>query len=136
MRVGTGAGQRMAHAGARRHRSFLEGGRQMTAHLTPIPGRLPPPLGPFWRRRPLGPAASYSGPRLSRCQHRPVNGFVSSGRAAYVRWNLTDRLSEGVGGLVWDVLSGGLMDGFSVSEKVWGLQERGEWDGKTVLHKL
>jgi hypothetical protein len=57
--------------------------------------------------------------------------------AEFVEWNLTAGTVEGVPGLVWDILSGGLIDGFSVSEKVWGEPEiKGRWRGKRRLAAL
>jgi hypothetical protein len=54
----------------------------------------------------------------------------------FVRWNLTERLAGGVPGLIWSVLSGGLVDGYSVSEKVWQRHDKGEFGGKIVLDQV
>lgn len=49
--------------------------------------------------------------------------------ADFLRWALTDGLEGGVPGLIWSVLSGGLIDGYSLCEKVWAREEAGEWGG-------
>jgi hypothetical protein len=56
--------------------------------------------------------------------------------AEFVEWNLTRRLESGIEGLAWHILSGALIDGFSVNEKVWGMQDRGRWEGKRVLRQV
>lgn len=56
--------------------------------------------------------------------------------AQHVQWMLTERLRDCVPGLIWSVLSGGLVDGYSVSEKVWTLEDRGRYAGKYSLAKL
>jgi hypothetical protein len=38
--------------------------------------------------------------------------------------------------LIWEIAHGGLMDGFSVCEKIRKPQDRGKWKGKWVLDKL
>ncbi len=53
--------------------------------------------------------------------------------ADFVRWNLTERLRGCVPELVWTILSGGLVDGYSVCERGWELEERGEWANRIVL---
>lgn len=53
--------------------------------------------------------------------------------ADFVHWNLTERLTDGIPGLIWSILSGGLIDGYSVCEKVWGYEEKGPHAGKVVL---
>lgn len=42
----------------------------------------------------------------------------------------------GVPGVLWEMLSGGLLDGWSVSEKVWKTEDRGRWRGYRVLENL
>jgi hypothetical protein len=42
----------------------------------------------------------------------------------------------GIPGVIWEILIGGLIDGWSVSEKVWGIEERGQYRGKRVLANL
>jgi hypothetical protein len=59
--------------------------------------------------------------------------YLNDEVAEFVRWALTERLKEGVPGLVWSIYSGGLPDGYSVSEKVWGMQEKGAFKGKWPL---
>jgi len=54
----------------------------------------------------------------------------------FVRWNLTERLFEGFTGLVWNVLSGGLTDGYSLNYKVFGHETHGEYAGKWPLRIL
>jgi Protein of unknown function (DUF935) len=56
--------------------------------------------------------------------------------ADFVRWNLEDRLFEGMSGLVWNILSGGLTDGYSLCYKVWGCEKRGKHAGKWPLCRL
>ncbi len=56
--------------------------------------------------------------------------------AEFVTWVLTKRLRDGVPGLVWSVLSGGLVDGYSVCEKVFGPQQQGKYAGKWPLREL
>lgn len=53
--------------------------------------------------------------------------------ADFVRWNLTEALADGVPGLIWSILSGALIDGYSVCEKVWAHEDRGDWRGKYYL---
>lgn len=43
---------------------------------------------------------------------------------------------SGIPLIVWEVLAGGLMDGFSVSEKIWKKEERGKFKGKIGLGDL
>lgn len=57
-------------------------------------------------------------------------------QAKFMHWNLTRRLKEGVPGMVWDILSGGLIDGFSVCEKIRGHQDWGTYKGKSILRQL
>jgi hypothetical protein len=54
----------------------------------------------------------------------------------FVEWNLTDRLNGGMPMFVWSILSGGLIDGYSVCEKVWELEKEGTWQNKEVLAEL
>ncbi len=56
--------------------------------------------------------------------------------ADFVQWMLMERLAGGVPGLVWTVLSGGLVDGYSIAEKVLGPQTQGKYAGKIVLRQL
>lgn len=56
--------------------------------------------------------------------------------AEWVEYVLTRRLRGGVPELVWSILSGGLVDGYSISEKVWQPEDRGKWSGKWALRDL
>lgn len=56
--------------------------------------------------------------------------------ADFVKWNLTRRLAGGVPGLVWSVLFHSLVDGYSVSEKVFKPQDTGKYRNKIALAKL
>jgi len=56
--------------------------------------------------------------------------------AAFIQWALTQRLRDGIPGMVWSILSGGLVDGYSVCEKVIDQQETGQWAGHTILREL
>lgn len=56
--------------------------------------------------------------------------------ADFTQWCLTDRFNGGLPMMVWSILSGGLIDGFSVCEKVWEIEEEGTWKGKEVLADL
>lgn len=42
----------------------------------------------------------------------------------------------GIPGLIWEILIGGLVDGWSVSNKVYGIEDRGQYAGKKVLKNL
>jgi hypothetical protein len=48
--------------------------------------------------------------------------------AEFVKWTLTERIRDGFPGLVWSILSGGLVDGYSVCEKVFEQEEGGDFD--------
>src|SRR5262245_26343688 len=56
--------------------------------------------------------------------------------AEFVQWMLTERTKGGIPELAWNVLSGALVDGFSVSEKVWGVEDKGRYKGRYVLRHL
>lgn len=53
--------------------------------------------------------------------------------AEHTEWNLTERIAGGFPELCWSVLSGGLIDGHSVCEKVWDYEEGGKYSGKYAL---
>ncbi len=53
--------------------------------------------------------------------------------AAFVEYALTERLQGGIPQLVWSILSGGLVDGYSICEKVWEPEEDGDYAGKILL---
>ncbi len=56
--------------------------------------------------------------------------------ADYIDWNLTRRFKGGMPSLIWHILIGGAIDGYSVNERVWGIQIRGEYAGKHVLKNV
>lgn len=57
--------------------------------------------------------------------------------AEFLEWNYKYGIDGGVPGMVWEVTSGQLIDGFSVCEKVWGHPEpKGRWRGKRRLAAL
>lgn len=56
--------------------------------------------------------------------------------AQHMHWMLTQRLLGGMPMLAWNVIVHGCIDGYSVSEKVTCLEERGRYEGKYSLAKL
>ena len=56
--------------------------------------------------------------------------------ASFVRWNLEEKLFEGVAGLVWNILSGGLVDGYSMNYKVYDCQSGGRYAGLWPVREL
>lgn len=56
--------------------------------------------------------------------------------AEFVDWNLNERIQGCVPELAWAIFSGGLVDGYSVNEKVWQYEDRDEYAGKYVLTAL
>jgi hypothetical protein len=72
------------------------------------------------------------------CQVVPASKKDKKDGAAadLVRHNLEECLADGVPGAVWSVLSGALIDGYSVCEKVWGREAEGEHEGAYVLAAL
>lgn len=56
--------------------------------------------------------------------------------ADFVRWNLEAALEGGLPGMIWSILSGAMIDGYSVSEKVWEYVDRGEHAGRYCLRAL
>ena len=56
--------------------------------------------------------------------------------AEFNRWNLMRRFDGGGSGLIWKILSGACVDGYSVNEKVIDYQRKGKYAGKDVLTKL
>jgi hypothetical protein len=56
--------------------------------------------------------------------------------ADFTRWTLEEALSGGVPGLVWSVLSGALVDGYSVCEKVFEPESKGKYSDKWPLTQL
>ena len=57
-------------------------------------------------------------------------------QADFLQWNYTRRLHGGFPGLAWSILIGGLIDGFSICEPVWGVQDRGKYKDKEILRKV
>lgn len=55
--------------------------------------------------------------------------------ADFVRHGLT-KSQGGLPDIIWTILAGGLIDGWSVSEKVWRRERRGHFAGKIALQKL
>lgn len=51
-------------------------------------------------------------------------------------WNFKVRMNGGMVGLVWNVFSGGLIDGYSICERVWGIEVKGQYCGKHILREL
>lgn len=56
--------------------------------------------------------------------------------AKFCDWNLNKRLKGRIPQLMIDILLPGLIDGYSVCEKVWEYQEQGRYEGKYVLDRL
>lgn len=57
--------------------------------------------------------------------------------AEFNDWNFKEGIRGGVPELVWSILSGGLIDGFSLCEKVRGqVEQKGRWKGKRRLAAL
>lgn len=55
--------------------------------------------------------------------------------AGFVRYNL-ERVNGGMPKTIFGMLAPAGIDGYSISEKVWDLEDRGKWRGKTVLKAL
>ncbi len=53
--------------------------------------------------------------------------------ADWVNYNLTERVQGGLMGMIWEIFSGGLVDGYSVCEKVWEYEDRGAYRGNIAL---
>lgn len=57
--------------------------------------------------------------------------------ADFVQWNLTQRVKGGFPSFVWGLLSGGLVDGHSIQEKVFDLERRSrKWSGNYVVREF
>ena len=69
---------------------------------------------------------------------RPANKLSRKHRrvADFVRWDLEERLQGGMPELIWSVLSGGLIDGYSVCEKVFSREENGKNAGLWPLTQV
>lgn len=70
--------------------------------------------------------------------HAAGNGRKKEDREAadFTRYCLTEAVEGGWPGAVWSVLGGGLPDGYSVNEKVYGPERGGRWSAKWALHAL
>jgi hypothetical protein len=56
--------------------------------------------------------------------------------ADFTRWDFEERIVNGIAGMVWDIFSGALMDGYSVCEKVWDVHDHGMWNNHVILRDL
>jgi hypothetical protein len=56
--------------------------------------------------------------------------------AELVQWNLTQAVKDGWPGIVWTILVHGLIDGYSISEKVWSRREGGKFSGAYFMRAL
>jgi len=83
----------------------------------------------------LGKIFAVMGEEINIRPHNKVN-VRDQLIASFNEWNIKERLKGGFAGLVWSVLIGGLLDGYSVCEKVWDVEEEGAWKGKEVLTDL
>jgi hypothetical protein len=62
---------------------------------------------------------------------------ASQEHAEFTEWTLKHCMEGGIPSLAWNMLSGGLIDGFSILEKVWQPpSNRGDWGGKLRLTAL
>lgn len=56
--------------------------------------------------------------------------------AKFVDYCLRERLADSIPGLVWSIGLAALVDGYSISEKCWAVEDKGEWPYKWVLREL
>ncbi len=56
--------------------------------------------------------------------------------AELVRWNLEEALEGGMPGLIWAILSGAMIDGFSICEKIWSRETTGTHRGAYYLRAV
>lgn len=56
--------------------------------------------------------------------------------AEFCQWQFTERVCGGVPEIVWNVFSGGLIDGYSVNERVWAVEDTHQWGQRHVLTAL
>lgn len=56
--------------------------------------------------------------------------------ANFCQWNLVERIEGGSHALIWNIVVHALIDGFSVNEPVWAIQEKGKYKYKRVLDAL
>lgn len=67
----------------------------------------------------------------------PASKSYRDGEVAdFATYCLTERLEGGIPELAWSILAGGLVDGYSITEKVFQLQDSGDYGGKIVLDQL
>lgn len=84
----------------------------------------------------LGKILAVAGLTL-RIQPASKTSQRDRGIADFIHWNLTRRISGGLPQLVLDILLGALVDGYSINEKVWCLEDKApEWKMKWVLRDL
>lgn len=55
--------------------------------------------------------------------------------ADFMSWNLNERLKGGVPELIWNVLLGGCIDGYSINQPVWQPTSKGKYAGKVACAK-
>ncbi|MDE2010232.1 MAG: hypothetical protein KGJ09_09185 [Candidatus Omnitrophica bacterium] len=88
----------------------------------------------------LKPILSASTLRFESHPYKADAGQDPSDRdkqiARFVRWMLMERLEGGLPEFAFNVLAHARMDGVSVNEKVWGIQEDGQYRNKEVLRQL
>jgi hypothetical protein len=56
--------------------------------------------------------------------------------AAFSEWIWTERIDGGISDAIWNILSGGLIEGYSVNEEIFQLERDGDWKGKVALDSL
>jgi len=56
--------------------------------------------------------------------------------AEFTQWQFSERCRGGVPDLAWEILATGLIDGYSISEKIWVQEDRGDWSGKVILDRV
>ncbi len=66
----------------------------------------------------------------------PSKSYQDGMIADFVRYAITERLQEGIPGLAWSILWNGLVDGYSVSEKIFQVDQQTEWGQRIVIDKL
>lgn len=87
-----------------------------------------------WLKKILGVGAtdlSIKPPKSKRKspRHQKIADFVD--------WNLKRGIAGGSPGMVWEIFSGGTIDGYSICEPLWGDPENaGPWKGKRRLARL
>lgn len=72
------------------------------------------------------------------CVVRPSNKNSKRARklAKFVEYNLHESCEGGPAGMIWEIMSGALISGFSVCEKLSEVETTGEYRGKRVLTAL